>query len=155
MEFKTKNAQLEEVAGRLTGPLVFTLLESTRDLILALDKDLRCIAFSRGYAQEFMRIFGRRLDPGLNLRQELPDLPGNLPEAMKSWSRALAGESFEVNQPFGGEDRHAQYEIRFDSIRDEGSRNRGFARQPNSASRGGTPAAGSHSQMHGRGHYHC
>ncbi len=108
--------------SRLVQPLLAALLDSTSDLVAALDTDFRFLAFNRAYQQEFERIFGRRIEIGASLRDALAHLPADQTKALDMYGRAFQGEESTVTEEFGNERSRNCYEIRSSSIRDDEGR---------------------------------
>lgn len=106
--------ELESANNRLAG-----IIEGTTDLIAALDRDFRIIAFNSAYRREFEAIFGRRIELDMNLIDALAHLPADREKAMQLWSRALEGEEYSVVEELGDETRARKYyEITYSPIRE-------------------------------------
>ncbi|MDX1657108.1 MAG: ATP-binding protein, partial [Candidatus Competibacteraceae bacterium] len=99
---------------RLTG-----IIEGSRDLIAALDREFRFVAFNSAYRNEFRKLFGRHLELGMTLPQALEHLPQEQADALEVWGRALAGETFTLVREFNGHEREQRvYEFTYTTIRD-------------------------------------
>ena len=104
---------LQFANDRLSG-----ILEGTHDLVAALDREFRFLAFNSAYRKEFKKIFGRDIAVGMNLLEALAHLPAERGRAAAIWGRALAGEEFQELQEFGDEARERNfYELNYSSIR--------------------------------------
>jgi PAS domain S-box-containing protein len=104
----TANARLEAIVN------------SSPDLVLAVDRELNFLAFNRAYADTFTRVFGRSIHVGMNFREALADHPEALGEAIERWERAaVKGEEFTVQRELGadGKGMHV-YQVRYGSLRD-------------------------------------
>ena len=96
------------------------LIEGMPDLVAALDTELRYIAFSRSYRDEFAKVYGRAIDVGTRLTEALGHIPDELVRVLNVWERAISGEEFTVEQEFGDPRRGRHfYRITFSRIRDE------------------------------------
>lgn len=113
-------------AAILTGttvgaPLLAALIESSRDLILAIGPDWRITTVNAAAVDAFYRIHGARLAVGASLLDLLP--PDQRARARHNWSRVLAGERLILDRSFMlGPDRRVTYEITFDPVRDDTGR---------------------------------
>lgn len=114
-ELAEKEKALEQSNARLRA-----IIEGTRDIVCAFDKDYRVIAFNNACEKEMQRIYGTQV----RLKTSIDELLGEQPEELKNAKdllrRALIGEEFTILQEFGDpqKERH-YYEINFSSIRDE------------------------------------
>ena len=109
--------------SRLVQSLLATVLESTTDLVAALDTDFCFLAFNRAYQQEFERIFGSRIGIGASLRDALAHLPADQARALEMYRRAFQGEESTVTEKFGDERRSRNYyEIHYRPIREDDGR---------------------------------
>lgn len=96
------------------------IIDGTTDLIAAIDLELRFITFNKGYAAEFQRIFGTRIQEGMHVLEALTHQPEEQIIARNTWERALRGEEFTATRNFYLE--HGQqvfYEITYSSIYDQ------------------------------------
>jgi len=116
LEMQLVEAEERHAADRR---LFAAIIESSTDLVAALDLDLRFILFNSAYQTEFEAIFGRRPQIGERLADALSHLPDERGPALAIWSRAVDGERFTVVHDFG-DVRHARrtYEIAYDTIVD-------------------------------------
>jgi len=96
------------------------IIDSSPDLVVAVDRTLTLLAFNRGYAAEFEMLYGRRIQLGETFIEVLEAFPEARDEAVARWQRAAVdGEEFTVQReigPEGGETRI--YEIRYSNLRD-------------------------------------
>ncbi|WP_017715713.1 PAS domain S-box protein [Kamptonema formosum] len=114
---QAKRAQEEIIGRNLNG-----IIEGSNNLIAALDRDFRFIAFNSAYKQEFEKIFGKPIERGMSLADTLTHLPEERAKALDIWNRALRGEEFTVIEEFGSEGLERNcYEITYSSIFDENS----------------------------------
>jgi PAS domain S-box-containing protein len=112
-----------ELAPERLAETFRALADSCGDLLAALDREYRFLAFNRAYADEFARIFGVTPSPGMSIRDALAHLPEECAAAEASWARALGGEEFTALESFG-DAMHARnvYEVVYRALRDgEGS----------------------------------
>lgn len=100
-----------------------SILEATTDKIAMEDADFRYVAYNSAYREEFKRIFGVDLQIGMSMIDALAHLPEDRDHAVEIWKRALAGETFVVEQAFGDPGRERNYyELHFFPIRDSDGR---------------------------------
>lgn len=100
--------------------LLSGIIEGTEDLIAAQDAQFRYIAFNRAYREEFARHFGVTLEIGVSMLDAMAHLPSDQLVAERMVSRALAGERFTFEHPFGDAARGQRrfYQISCSPIRD-------------------------------------
>ncbi len=113
-EHRRREAELASVNARLDA-----IVNSTPDLVLAVDRDLRFLAFNRAYADTFERLFGYRIAVGDGFREALAAHPEARDEAIARWSRAaIDGEEFTVHRELGpdGHERRV-YQVRYANLR--------------------------------------
>ncbi|MBP2312585.1 response regulator [Azospirillum soli] len=117
--------QLGEVVERHAADrrLFAAIIESSGDMIVAMDQDLRFILFNNAYQDEFESLFGQRPEIGASLLDMLAGLPDMEAAARELWGRALSGESFTIVSDFGNPIlRRRRYELAFGTILDAGDR---------------------------------
>lgn len=96
------------------------IIEGTTDLIAALDKEFRFIAFNSAYKQECKRILGKDIELGMSLIDMLAHLPSDQTKAVEYWTRAMQGERYTVLQELGDENLERNYyETTYSPINDE------------------------------------
>ncbi|HYG65303.1 MAG TPA: ATP-binding protein, partial [Thermoanaerobaculia bacterium] len=99
------------------------IIDCSRDLIAALDLELRLTALNRAYRQESQRLFGCDLAVGDSLLEALSHRPEDQENARRLWGRALSGESFSEElrfaEPGGG---HRFFEAVYTPLRDTAGR---------------------------------
>ncbi len=119
---RERTAQLEQARtevqlsfNRLKG-----IIESTNDIIAALDLDFRLIAFNTAFKKELSEVFDREAQLGMNLLDAFAHLPVEQAKVKTLWGRALQGEQFTTIEEFSSPDLESHYyEINFSSIKDE------------------------------------
>ncbi len=95
------------------------IIESSGDLIAAVDRDLVLMAVNPAWVEEFARISGTTALPGMRVEDALAGLPLDAEEAVENWRRAIAGEHFSVTRAMGNPDlAREEYEITFSPVRD-------------------------------------
>lgn len=108
--------KLSESNGRLVG-----IIEGSRDLIAALDKNLNFMVFNTSYKTEVYRLFKVEIVPGMNFSVILNKMyEENRKKATELWKRALSGQSFSLIESFI--DKRAElisYEIHYSPIYDD------------------------------------
>ena len=115
---KTTHESLRFANDRLTG-----IIDGTSDLIAALDRDFRFIAFNKAYETQFAALFGRKPEIGASLIETLAHLPGEEARVGATWARALGGEEFSApyevkDQALGTGKAARSYEVKYSAIRD-------------------------------------
>ncbi|TWA79257.1 HAMP domain-containing protein [Azospirillum brasilense] len=117
--------QLGELVDRHASDrrLFAAIIESSTDLIVAVDQELRYILFNGAYQREVEALYGHR--PAIG--QRLPEMMEHLPTAqitMESlWSRALGGERFTIVEELGDPTlQRKRYELAFGTILDSSGR---------------------------------
>ena len=95
------------------------ILESTNDLISALDLDFRFIAFNEAYRHQIHQRYGTRITLGMRLQDALNGAPAQLAKSQELWGRAFEGEEFAVEYTVDAGESEAQriYETHFNPIR--------------------------------------
>ena len=117
--------QLGELVDRHAADrkLFAAIIESTTDMIVAVDQDLRFILFNSAYQREVEALYGQRPEIGRPLPDLLRDLPESEAKARELWSRALAGEPFTVVEEIGNPAlRRQRYELAFGTMVDSSGR---------------------------------
>jgi signal transduction histidine kinase len=95
------------------------IIESSVDLIAAVDKEMVIIAANPSWVEEFRRIAGVTVRPGMRMEVALEGLAIDAEDSMDSWRRALAGERFTVTRMIGDPERaRDEYEIAYSPVRD-------------------------------------
>jgi PAS domain S-box-containing protein len=92
----------EEVAQSRSGLLNAIIESSPEVIVFALDKEYRYLAFNRKHREVMQAIWGRQIAVGMNML----DVIGNHPDreaAKGGMDRALAGESFVLEEAYGDE----------------------------------------------------
>jgi PAS domain S-box-containing protein len=107
--------RLEESRARLAG-----IIGGSTDLIAALDRDFRFIAFNPAYQEAFAKIFKIRIKEGMSLIEALAHRPEEQSWLVKTWGRALNGEEFIIDREFGSGDLERRHvEMIYSSIRNQ------------------------------------
>jgi PAS domain S-box-containing protein len=113
--------QRQQIEGKLQErqALLKSVIESTPDLIAALDKDFNCLLANEAAQTKFIKRYGRPLEVGQNLLEALSHLPSEQAKAKVVWGRAFQGEQFSITQQLGDptQERH-YYELNYSSLRD-------------------------------------
>lgn len=115
----TARARMEE-ALQSTSTQLMSVMESTGDVIAMMDTGYHYTLFNSAFREECKKIFGKDLKLGDSIKEMLSQLPEDLDNAIKYWSRAFDGEDFTITQQFGdiGLERN-WYELHFSPIRDK------------------------------------
>jgi PAS domain S-box-containing protein len=108
---KALQSQLQVLNGIISG---------SRDLIGAVDKEFRFIAFNHVYSQGFEQVYGKKISLGMSVQDILAHLPQEQAKATNLMGRALQGEEFTVVEEFGDDTRERKYyEVTLSPIKDE------------------------------------
>ena len=115
---ETAHKTLRFSSDRLAG-----IIDGTRDLIAAIDKDFRFIAINKAYAAQVVALGGRKPEVGALLTGMLAHLPGEEARMAVAWGRALAGEEFSADYTvdvdgLGADGLGRSYELKYSAIRD-------------------------------------
>jgi PAS domain S-box-containing protein len=93
------------------------IIESSTDLVAAVDTSLRVVVANRAFRTELRDLYGSDLSPGVSLADVAYDPAQPLLEV---WRRALAGDEFVVFQPFiEPSGRRRYYEMTCGAVRDD------------------------------------
>jgi len=96
------------------------IIESSADLIAAVDKDLVYIAANPAWIDEYYRISGIRVAAGMRMTDSMIAAGPGASEAIARWKQALRGENFTVIREIGDPARaRDEYEITYSPVRDE------------------------------------
>ncbi len=111
MAIRNLNATLEERVAQRTSErnLLATLVEATDVMVMACDFEFNILAINKANADEFDRVYGRRLVAGDNLLEALADQPECQEEVRAAWTRALDGNEITVVEDFGDPARDRPY----------------------------------------------
>jgi len=108
-----------ETRARAAFAQLSAIIESSSDLIAAVDRDLVLIAANPAWVEEFARISGTTAHPGMRISGAVAGLPTEAEELVESWRRAVAGERFTVTREIGNPDlAREDYEITYSPVRD-------------------------------------
>jgi diguanylate cyclase (GGDEF)-like protein/PAS domain S-box-containing protein len=112
------SCQVEGAYGEATILLALSLLESSNDMIAALDSGLHFVAFNAAFQREFDLVYGKSVSLGERLDEALSHLECDRKKAVELCQRAFEGESFRVVEDFGDEEQFQRkaYEIGFSPI---------------------------------------
>lgn len=101
-----------------TRALLEAVIDSTPDLIAALDPEFNYLAINRACADEIDAVYGFRPGVGTNLLAPLADRPEEQRAVRELWARGLAGERFTVEGAFGDPARARRvYELTIAPVR--------------------------------------
>jgi signal transduction histidine kinase len=99
------------------------IIESSVDLIAAVDRDLRIIAVNPAWVKEFARISGVTVSAGMSMTEALSGLPLDAEDSVVGWRRALGGERFTLTRMVGNADlAREEYEIAYSPVLDAAGR---------------------------------
>lgn len=107
--------QLQNYVNWLSG-----IIESSQDLIVALDMDYRLVACNSAYVKEFSALYQNEIRVGVSLQELLAHDEAALKEAEALWRRALGGEEFRISwNPVNRLGQQKYFEITYKCIRNE------------------------------------
>lgn len=96
------------------------IIESSSDLIAAVDRELVCIAANSAWVRGFERVSGVTVRPGMRMDEALAGLPLDREASVTNWRRALAGHHFTVIRDIGDPAlARDEFEIAYSPVRDE------------------------------------
>ncbi|UZE96456.1 EAL domain-containing protein [Alkalimarinus alittae] len=99
------------------GDYLAGVLDSTEDLVLALDNQLNVITFNNAYQKQFKSIFGFSIAVGDALPEILEAYPNERRIYQRLWERALERDHFCVEMPLAQREEDIPiYEMRFSRI---------------------------------------
>ncbi|MBE7462249.1 MAG: response regulator [Planctomycetes bacterium] len=106
-----------EQALRQSQANLASLIDNTDDTIFSLDRAYRFVAFNHTFSEGCQRLMGRRPEVGLSIM----DLVGAEETARYRpyWDRALSGERFALEHPFGPPNPQRYFISSFNPIRTE------------------------------------
>ncbi len=108
-----------EARARAAYAQLSAILQSSGDLIAAVDKEMVVIAANPAWVEEFARIAGVRVWPGMRMQEALAAIPIDSEDSMANWRRAIQGERFTVTRIVGDPERaRDEYEIAYSPVRD-------------------------------------
>ncbi|MBE0595723.1 MAG: response regulator [Desulfuromonadales bacterium] len=116
---KSQEAQAEKADElRRALALIEGIAAGTEDMIAAEDGEFRYLFFNDAYRREFKTLWGRDIEVGTSMIEALAPWPEEQRKARDLWSRALAGESFQVRMDFGSELEKRIYDLHFNPVWD-------------------------------------
>lgn len=107
----------EENAEKLQSYLK-GIIEGSKDLIAAVDRDFRFIALNSGYVSAFKKLFGKQILINMSVEDAFSQVPSDINVAYEAWKKALGGEEFSVIEKFDDNSNRVYYEISYSTIRD-------------------------------------
>lgn len=101
--------------------LLKAIIGGINDFIAALDLNYNFIALNLTFAEEFKKIYGKRVTIGMNLKDLCASMPTDEQQNLLSiWERALAGDEYSLINAYGLENlQRNYYEISFSSLVDD------------------------------------
>ncbi len=111
---RRRESELAALNARLDA-----IINSTPDIVVALDRNLAFLAFNRAYADTFERMFGHRVRVGENLREAFGAHSDARDEAISRWTRAaIDGEEFSVHREIGAVGQESRvFQVRYSNLR--------------------------------------
>jgi len=116
----TKRKQAEETI-RATNQKLTAILENSQNIIFAVDRDYRYLAFNHQHREAVRQLYNLDVRLGMGLRDFATKVADDRDKIFGYLDRALAGEQFIVVEPFGDANLMRRYfEHAFTPMRDEG-----------------------------------
>ena len=119
------NAELEKRVAEQTREvrhayeLLDGFMKSTKEIIVTVDTGLRFTSFNQAFRDEVKRAYGEDVKIGMSLSEALANFPEDRDRVLSSWSRALGGETFTLEQELGDPGRQrSSYQFDFSPILD-------------------------------------
>ncbi len=112
-----------EAASHKTGQTLTSLLENSQNIIFAVDREYRYIAFNHQHKDAIKQLYNIDIQPGMSLEEFTREVSEDRNKMFSLLDRALSGEQFIITEPFGNPDlvrRH--FEHAFTSMRDAAGR---------------------------------
>ncbi|HEY9702331.1 MAG TPA: PAS domain-containing protein, partial [Allocoleopsis sp.] len=94
--------------------LLTSVLETTKDLFLAVDTKFNIIAFNHNYCREFKQNTGIDIEIGMNFMEALSVIPEDKKRVTPLWEKALKGEKFSILYDFHAVTIKKDYFFEFD-----------------------------------------
>jgi PAS domain S-box-containing protein len=105
---------------KLQRTLLTGILEGTHDIVSAVDRDFRVVAFNSALKREYEEGFGVELTEGARISEVLGDHPEELAQSLSALGRAFRGEEsqgvWSIGKPRPGS---RWYDVRASPLRDE------------------------------------
>lgn len=99
---------------------VSSIIDSSDDLIIAVDKNLNVILFNEAYEKQFENTFESDIQVGDHVIDKLNNFPNEKRIYQRLWERALTRDSFCVEMPLAQrDDEMPVYEMRFSRVLDK------------------------------------
>ncbi|MGL5192525.1 MAG: PAS domain S-box protein [Chroococcales cyanobacterium] len=121
VELQQELHQRQQVEGKLREreALLKNVIESTPDLIAAIDTDFNCLLTNEAAKTEFIKRYGRSMEEGQNLLEAFTHLPGEQAKAREAWGQAFQGKEFRRIEQLGDPtEERDYYELIYSSLRD-------------------------------------
>jgi PAS domain S-box-containing protein len=91
---------IDKTADVLAKQRLSNVLESSSDFIAAVGLDMKYLFFNNAHANEYKRVFGKKLKIGVHVLEKFLNFPDEKLIGEKIWKRALSGEIFSVTEEF-------------------------------------------------------
>ncbi|MCC7431787.1 PAS domain S-box protein, partial [bacterium] len=122
IEHKKSEEELKLYYSRLKG-----IIESTQDIVFALDKDYRYLAFNENHKKAMQQIYGLKIEIGKNIL-DFMQINDDDVKAKQDIDRCFNGEQFIIEQIYGDEKiERAYFEASYNPIKDENDKITGAA----------------------------
>lgn len=97
-----------------------SIINSTSDLIGAIDSNYNFTLYNEAYQKEIHKLFGIEVVQGMKMHQIIKNHPEYLEDALALWGSALSGKSFTVTRMYHHQEGHpVYYEYTFNPIFDQ------------------------------------
>ena len=111
---------LEEVNNELSqsGAKLNTIIESTVDLISAIDNEYRITCFNQAFKNDAKKLFGIDLKIGTNIIDAQNNFPQGQAKSKQLWDQALSGEQFVASEYYvDDQNRPYFYEVTYNPLK--------------------------------------
>ena len=99
--------------------LLAATIDTTSDLVVAVDRQLNLLHFNRAFSRQFELTFGLQPKPGSNLSAVLHEFPNERRLIERLWNRAFERDSFVVEMPLAQQHKELPlYEIHYQRLTD-------------------------------------
>lgn len=109
----------QTLARQQAEQLLAATIDTTSDLVVAVDRQLNLLHFNRAFSRQFELTFGLHPEPGNNLSTVLHEFPNERRLIERLWNRAFERDSFVVEMPLAQQHKELPlYEIHYQRLTD-------------------------------------
>ncbi|MDF9800478.1 PAS domain S-box-containing protein [Catalinimonas alkaloidigena] len=119
-KYEQEVKELEYQKLQASHNMLKSIINSTSDLIGAIDSNYNFTLFNDAYRKEIHKLFGVEVAQGMKMHQVVKNHPEYLEDALSLWGNALSGDSFTVTRMYHHlEGYPVYYEYTFNPIYDQ------------------------------------